>query len=74
MSGQWASIPSLSRLRIVGTGSLSIDSRNRAGVVTSFVFSKTYASVLESIEFPYYGNSAVEIRATFPNTLTVEVI
>lgn len=72
--GQWQSIPSISRLRVVGTGSLSIDSRDRAGTVTTAVFTGSYASATGTIEFPYYGDAAVQIRATFPATLTVEVI
>lgn len=73
-SGQWTAVPSLSRLRVVGTGALSIDSRSRAGVVSTAAFSGSYSSTPETIEFPYYGDAAVEIRATFPATLTVEVI
>lgn len=73
-AGRWVVVPSISRLRVVGTGALSIDSRNRTGVVSSAVFSGSYSSTTETIEFPYYGDSAVEIRATFPATLTVEVI
>lgn len=71
---QWRSAPTISRLRIVGTGSVSIDSRDRAGNVSAGVFSGSYSATPETIEFPYYGDAAVEIRATFPATLAVEVI
>lgn len=74
VNGEWAAIPSISRLRVVGTGVLSIDSRSRAGVVSTAVFTGNYSNTPETIEFPYYGDAAVEIRATFPATLTVEVI
>ena len=73
-SNVWASIPSISRLRVVGTGALSIDSRSRGGVVSASVFTGNYGNTPETIEFPYYGDAAIEIRATFPATLTVEVI
>jgi hypothetical protein len=74
VSAAWANVPSLSRLRVVGTGPLSIDSRDRAGNVTTAVFAGSYSATAETIEFPYYGDSAVQIRATFPSNLTVEVI
>ena len=74
VSGTWAGVPSLSRLRVTGTGALSVDSRDKAGNVTTAVFSSSYTATTETIEFPFYGASAVQIRATFPNTLTVEVI
>lgn len=73
-SNQTVSVPSLSRLRISGTGALSIDSMDGAGAVTSAVFTGIYTAALGQIEFPYYGDGAVQIRATFPATLTVEVI
>lgn len=73
-AGSWWRVPTISRLRITGTGSLSINSRNGAGAVTSSVFSGNYSGANGKIEFPYYGDEAVEILATFPNTLTVEVI
>lgn len=73
-SNVWTAVPSISRLRVVGTGTLSIDSRTRGGVVTTAAFAGNYSNTPETIEFPYYGDAAVEIRATFPATLTVEVI
>lgn len=73
-SNVWAAVPAISRLRVVGTGTLSVDSRSRGGLIASAVFTGNYSNTLETIEFPYYGDAAVEIRATFPATLTVEVI
>jgi hypothetical protein len=73
-SGVWTLAPTISRLRLVGTGALSIDSRDRAGTVSTAVFTGSYSGAAGTIEFPYYGDAAVQIRATFPNTLTVEVL
>lgn len=74
VSGEWTKAPSISRLRVTGTGLLSIDSKTRAGVVTTAVFVGTYFGTAETIEFPYYGDAAVQICASFPPTLTAEVI
>lgn len=73
-SGTWLSAQVITRLRIVGTGALTVDSRDRAGAVTAGVFSGSYTSTPESIEYVYPGDTGIEIRATFPTTLTVEVI
>jgi hypothetical protein len=73
-SGEWTPVPTISRLRITGTGTLVIDSINRARVVSTNVFTGSYSNTPETIEYPYYGDSAVEARATFPATLNVEII
>lgn len=74
VSGVPVNIPLISRLRVSGSGALSIDSIDAAGAVTAGAFAETYSNAVDNIEFPYYGESAVQIRATFPATLTVEVL
>lgn len=73
-SGSWTPAPSLFRLRLVGTGSLVLDSRDVLGAVSSAVATFTAAAATNQIEFPYLGDAAIEMRATFPSTLTVEVL
>jgi hypothetical protein len=61
-------------LRITGTGPLIVDSRSLSGAVTSGLLSQHYSAANEVVEFIYPGDGGVEIRATFPETLNVEVI
>ena len=73
-SGEWRAAPGIFKLSLVGTGTVVLDSRNQAGVVTLQVESFTHGSMTEEIVFPYAGDDAVDIRLTFPSTLTVEIL
>lgn len=73
VSGLWFTSPSVFRLRMTGTGSVQFDSRNSAGTVTA-VATYTLTGATDQIEFPYAGDNAVAIRATFSGDITVEVI
>lgn len=75
ISGEWRFALSLFRLRITGTGTVTMDSRDSLGNITlnsSGPYTATAAT--DQIEFPYAGDDAREIRLTFPATATVEVI
>ena len=74
-SGAWMKVPSLFRLRITGTGTLQMDSKDSQGNITLATFPLTsYTSETDKIEFPYAGDDAVTIRVTLTGTLTCEVI
>lgn len=73
-SGEWISAPSIFRLRLVGTGTITVDSRDRLGVVTTGVENYFISGASNQIEFPYLGDGAVEMRVTYPSTATVEVL
>ena len=73
-SGQWLSAPSIFRLRLVGTGTITVDSRDRLGVITTAVETYAISSATNQIEFPWLGDGAVEMRVTYPATATVEVL
>jgi len=73
-SEEWFPVEPVVRIRIVGSGALTIDSKNRDGDVFEDIFNSSYSNTDEAIEFIYPGDSGVYIRATFPSTLTVEVI
>lgn len=73
VSGVWFTSPSVFRLRLTGTGAVQFDSRNSAGTITS-VATYTLTSATDQIEFPYAGDNAVAIRATFSGDITVEVL
>lgn len=74
ISGTWIRVPSIFRLRLIGTGTVVIDSKNRQGIVISAVDSFTVNNATNEIVFPSLGDEAVEMRATFPATLLVEVL
>jgi len=74
-SGAWMKVPSnLSKLRLTGTGAVRIDSRDSLGAIHLNVASYTVAAATDQIEYPCYGENAVNIRATLTGTATAEVI
>jgi hypothetical protein len=73
-SGTWIKANPIARVSVTGTGVLSMDSRSRAGTVTSATFTASYAGAAGAIDWPYPGDDAIEVRFTFPTTLAVEVI
>lgn len=74
ISNVWMKIPSIFRLRMTGTGTVSIDAKDSLGNITASVASYTVSAATNQIEFPYAGDDAVAIRATITGTCTVEII
>lgn len=74
ISGAWAVPPSIFRLLLNGIGTVTIDSRDAAGVITPAVYSTSLSGAVNVIDFPYAGDSAISIRATLTGTATVQVI
>jgi hypothetical protein len=74
VSGAWMKMPSIFRLRLTGTGTVTIDSKDSLGNITSAVATYIVSGATDQIEFPYAGDNAVAIRATFSGDITVEVI
>lgn len=74
VSGDWVTVPSIFRLRLTGTGTAVMDSRDSLGVVTPAVASYTVSGATDQIEFPYAGDNAVAIRVTLTGTAAAEVI
>jgi hypothetical protein len=73
-SDAWYSAPSIFRLRLVGSGTLTIDSRNSLGEFSGAVETYSASDATDQIEFPFLGAGAVEMRLRFPTTLSVEII
>jgi hypothetical protein len=73
VDGEWFTIPSVFRLRITGTGTVVIDSKDSLGNITTGVASYTVSGATDQIEFPYAGDDAVMILAHLSGT-TAEVI
>lgn len=73
-SGEWSKAPSIFRLRLTGTGSVVIDSRDKLGAIASNIATYVLSSATNQIEFPYLGDVASDIRATFGPGITVEIL
>ncbi len=74
ISGQWTGSPVMFKLRLMGSGTVSLDARDRLGAETIGVQVFSAINATNQIEFPYMGDDAVFFRANFPNTLAVEVL
>jgi len=74
VNGVWRPFTGLPRLLLNGTGTITIDARNNAGTVTTGVFSQTVSSASDLVAFPYFGDDAIEVRATLGGTATAEII
>jgi hypothetical protein len=73
-SGEWFNPPSIFRLLLNGTGTVTIDSKDAAGTIKTGVYSTTLSSAVNEIAFPYAGDNAIQIRATLTGTATAKVI
>lgn len=74
LSATWKPITGMPRLLLNGTGTVSIDAKNRAGTITSAVYSITLSGAVNQIAFPYFGDDALAVRATFTGTATAEIV
>jgi len=70
----WINIQAYFRVRLTGTGTCTIDSRDRLGTVTLAVATFTATAATNQIEFPYPGDEAVEIRLNLTGSCTAEVL
>ncbi len=73
-ANSWTRVTGLPRLRLTGTGTVSIDARNSLGAITTGVLNYSVTGATNQIEFPFFGNDAVEVRATLTGTATAEII
>ena len=74
ISAAWRYAPPIFRLYVSGTGSITIDAKNPAGVITTGVYTNTLTGANGEILYPFLGNDASQMRVTFTGTLTGEVI
>lgn len=73
-SGAWYPIPSIFRLEMSGTGTVTLDSKNSQNEITLSVFTATLNAADNEIDFPYAGDSAVAIRATYTGTASARIL
>lgn len=73
-SGEWFPVGSIFRLLMTGTGTVTLDSKDALGAITTSVYTVTLTGATNQIGFPYAGDAAVQIRATLTGTATAKVI
>lgn len=71
-SGEWVSVPAIFKLLLSGNGDVIVEARDANGVVTS-VLQSSLSAAENKVEFPYLGDSAQAMRATFPETVSVRI-
>ena len=74
VDGEWVTTPAIFKLLLNGTGSVTMDSRDAAGVVSLAVYSEVLSGAVNQIGFPYSGDGAMAVRFNIPATATVQVI
>ena len=72
--GEWIHLPAMSRLRLTGTGSCTIDARDSLGTISLAVESFVAVDATDQIEFPFPGNNAREVRFNFTGSCKGEII
>lgn len=73
--GVWKKLPSMPRLWVKGTGTITVEVRDVAGVVTTspdWVF--TSNGLNRDIRYPYFGEMADSIRASFTGTAAATLL
>lgn len=70
-NGVWARLPAIYKILLGGVGTVTLDTRDRAGNITTGVI--TYDTTLITEDYPYFDNT-YQIRATFTGTATAELI
>jgi len=61
------------RLRMTGTGTVSMDARNREGTISAAVYTASVSGAA-LVDYAYPGDDAVEFRINLTGTAAVEVI
>lgn len=73
--GCWKAITGVPRLRLNGTGSVTIDARNSAGLVTAAKYpTRTLTNAADVSDFPFFGSDTVAVRCTVTGNAYAEII
>lgn len=72
-NGAWVKLPAIYALVLNGTGTVTLDSKTRAGAITTGAASYS-PSGTETVAYPYFGAPAAYARATLSGTATAEII
>ena len=74
LGSSWVTLPSVYRLQISGTGTISIDTLAWDGVtITTGVFSFAPTGTSQPV-YPYFGDSAYAVRATLTGTAVCNLV
>ena len=72
--GLWRTVLPFARLRLSGTGTITIDARDTSGAVMTAVWSTTLSGSNGTIFYPFFAASAVAIRAAVTGNVYAEII
>lgn len=73
--GTWQRVPSVTmRLRMAGVGTVRLEARDVAGVVTADPTGPWTLSGVAQIDFAYPGDDAVDVRLTTTGSAAAEII
>jgi len=73
-TGTWYRVPSMFRLAVTGTGTLTLDGRDVAGTISTSVYTTTLTSATNQILYPFLGMSNADLRLNVTSgSLTVQV-
>jgi len=70
--GAWVRLPAIYALRMNGTGTVTLDTKTASGTITTSAATYNPAGS-EIVAYPYFGESAVFVRATLTGTATAEI-
>lgn len=68
----WRPFPSLFRLLLKGSGTVTMDSLDYDGTVNLAV--ESYTVTTDTVVFPYAGDNAIAIRVTNTGTASAEIL
>src|SRR5688500_9571471 len=74
VSDEWKKVPSLIRLRLTGTGTCVVSSKNALDVISPGLYTYSINGATNQIEYPYLGDEAIYIRVTLTGSCTAEVL
>lgn len=74
VSGAWIKVTNLVRLRITGTGTITIDLKDSLGNITITAETIVASNETDRIEYPFIGNDTIYIRVNITGSATAEII
>jgi hypothetical protein len=69
VSGDWITHPTMFRLLLTGSGTITVDSKDSLGVVSTAVYTDSFTDATNRIGFPYAGDNSMYIRITTTGTV-----
>lgn len=75
VSGEWVSTPPILKMLLNGTGTISMDSRDASGAVTTGAVSMTLSGASNLMTYDFFpGETAMAVRFNLTGSATAKVI